>query len=132
MIFSHLSVFLVKFLKNWVKKSKIEIQIFQTLLFFFQIFFNHWRALLTTWMTDWTLKNNNSSIRLAINSKKKALVPPTAKKTLIKNIIWSAPSKLHFCHPHYFSTADNFYQGAQMSKVKITKKITKKMSKITF
>ena len=82
--FSDLSVFWVKFSKNWVKNSKIKFKFFQKLLIFSHFFYP--RALLTTRMTDWTLQNINNSISLAVNSLRKGhFCPPTSKKILIKN-----------------------------------------------
>ena len=117
LIFFGLKRFLAKFSKKGSKIQKFDFIFFQNFNFF-RIFY-YSRALLTTWMADWTLQNINSSIRLAVNSLRKGhLCPPTVKIFFIQNDFYSAPRrKIHFCDPHYLSTADNFYHRVHKSKV---------------
>ena len=83
-IFSDLSVFWSNFQKIGSKIQKVNFKFFKK-IYIIPVFY-YSRALLTTWMTDRTLQNINSSIRLALNPLRKVhFCPPTAKKNLIKN-----------------------------------------------
>ena len=82
--FSDFSVFWSKIQKIGSKIQKVNFNFFKNFQFIPVFYYS--RALLTTWMTDRTLQNINSSIRLALNPLRKVhFCPPTAKKILIEN-----------------------------------------------
>ena len=97
--------FFVEFLKNWVPNSKILFKIFQKRLLFWH--FLSPSILLTTWMTEWTLQNNNRLIRLAENSLRTGhFCPPNAKKVM-NNDFQSAPKQKLLHDPHTLFSCQN-------------------------
>ena len=78
------------------KFKKINFNFFKTLLIFY-----HSRALLATYMTDWTLQKINNSIGLTVKSLSK----------IFSHIFRNS------CDPHFLSMVDNFYHAGHMSQV---------------